>query len=243
MAEKRMFAKTIVLSDEFLDMPATSRCLYFTLSMLADDDGFVNNPKSIMRQCSATQDDLAILLTKRFVLGFDDGVLVIKHWRINNYLRADRYTPTKYTDQMNQLIVEDNGAYTEKDLGIPVGIPVGIPSIDKNRLDKNSKEILSSNEEAKEIIDYLNSKCNTRYRANTESTRKHINARLKEGYTVEDFKQVIDTKVAEWGKDTKMRKFLRPETLFGTKFEGYLNQSIPTKTVREYGENGVVAEW
>lgn len=243
MAEKRMFAKTIVLSDEFLDMPATSRCLYFTLSMLADDDGFVNNPKSIMRQCSATQDDLAILLTKRFVLGFDDGVLVIKHWRINNYLRADRYTPTKYTDQMNQLIVEDNGAYTEKDLGIPVGIPVGIPSIDKNRLDKNSKEILSSNEEAKEIIDYLNSKCNTRYRANTESTRKHINARLKEGYTVEDFKQVIDTKVAEWGKDTKMRKFLRPETLFGTKFEGYLNQSIPTKTVREYGENGVVNEW
>ena len=243
MAEKRMFAKTIVLSDEFLDMPATSRCLYFTLSMLADDDGFVNNPKSIMRQCSATQDDLAILLTKRFVLGFDDGVLVIKHWRINNYLRADRYTPTKYTEQMSTLRIEDNGAYTEKDLGIPVGIPVGIPSIDKNRLDKNSKEILSSNEEAKEIIDYLNSKCNTRYRANTESTRKHINARLKEGYTVEDFKQVIDTKVAEWGKDTKMRKFLRPETLFGTKFEGYLNQSIPTKTVREYGENGVVTEW
>ena len=238
-----MFAKTIVLSDEFLDMPATSRCLYFTLSMLADDDGFVNNPKSIMRQCSATQDDLAILLTKRFVLGFDDGVLVIKHWRINNYLRADRYTPTKYTEQMSTLRIEDNGAYTEKDLGIPVGIPVGIPSIDKNRLDKNSKEILSSNEEAKEIIDYLNSKCNTRYRANTESTRKHINARLKEGYTVEDFKQVIDTKVAEWGKDTKMRKFLRPETLFGTKFEGYLNQSIPTKTVREYGENGVVTEW
>ena len=238
-----MFAKTIVLSDEFLDMPATSRCLYFTLSMLADDDGFVNNPKSIMRQCSATQDDLAILLTKRFVLGFDDGVLVIKHWRINNYLRADRYTPTKYTEQMSTLRIEDNGAYTEKDLGIPVGIPVGIPSIDKSREDKSNKDTMPCCEEAKEIIEYLNSRCNTRYRANTDSTKKHINARLKEGFTVEDFKQVIDTKVAEWGKDAKMRKFLRPETLFGTKFESYLNQSIPTKTVREYGENGVVAEW
>ena len=104
-------------------------------------------------------------------------------------------------------------------------------------------DILSSSEQIKEIVDYLNGRCSTRYRANTDSTKRHINARLKEGYTVEDFKQVIDTKVAEWGKDTKMRKFLRPETLFGTKFESYLNQSIPTKTVREYGENGVVEEW
>ena len=96
MAERRMFAKTIVLSDAFLDMPMTARCLYFTLGMLADDDGFVNAPKSIMRQCGATQDDFMILLQKRYVLGFESGVIVIKHWRINNYLQSDRHNPTTY---------------------------------------------------------------------------------------------------------------------------------------------------
>ena len=86
MSEKRMFAKSIVLSDAFLDMPATSRCLYFTLSMLADDDGFVNSPKSVMRQCGASEDDLKVLFAKKFVIPFESGIVVIKHWRINNYL-------------------------------------------------------------------------------------------------------------------------------------------------------------
>ena len=79
MAERRMFAKTIVLSDAFLDMPLSARCLYFTLGMLADDDGFVNSPKSIMRQAGASTDDLNLLMAKRFILAFDSGVIVIKH--------------------------------------------------------------------------------------------------------------------------------------------------------------------
>ena len=74
-----MFAKTIVLSDDFLDMPMSARCLYFTLGMLADDDGFVNNPRSIMRQCGASNDDMLILINKHFVIAFDNGVIVIKH--------------------------------------------------------------------------------------------------------------------------------------------------------------------
>ena len=127
MAERRMFAKTIVLSDAFLDMPLSARCLYFTLGMLADDDGFVNSPKSIMRQAGASTDDLNILLAKKFVLDFDSGVIVIKHWRINNYLRSDRYTETKYIEEKQLLEVDKNGSYH-------VGIPGGIPSIGKDSL-------------------------------------------------------------------------------------------------------------
>ena len=112
MADKRMFSKSIVLSDAFLDMPPTTRCLYFTLSMLADDDGFVNSPKSIMRQSGASEDDFKVLIAKKFIIPFDSGVIVIKHWRINNYLRGDRHKPTKYLEEMAELKIEQNGAYT-----------------------------------------------------------------------------------------------------------------------------------
>lgn len=136
MAEKRMFAKSIVLSDAFLDMPMSARCLYFTLSMLADDDGFVSAPRSIMRQCGASQDDLLILLSKRYILAFDSGVIVIKHWRINNYLRADRYTETTYLEEKSTLKLDEKGSYTEKfKEPFELGIPGGIPSIDKSRED------------------------------------------------------------------------------------------------------------
>ena len=113
MAERRMFAKTIVLSDAFLDMPLSARCLYFTLGMFADDDGFVNSPKGIMRQAGCSEDDMKVLLAKKFLLAFDSGVIVIKHWRINNYLQKDRYTPTKYGEEKATLTLDENMAYRE----------------------------------------------------------------------------------------------------------------------------------
>lgn len=132
-----MFAKSIVLSDAFLDMPLSARCLYFTLGMFADDDGFVGSPKGIMRQCGASQDDMKILLEKRFVLGFESGVIVIKHWRINNYLRSDRYQSTTYLEEKESLVLDEKNAYTEKDKC--VGIPsIGIPSIGKDSIVKDS---------------------------------------------------------------------------------------------------------
>ena len=109
-----MFAKSIVLSDAFLDMPLSARCLYFTLGMLADDDGFIGNPKSIMRQCGASQDDMIILLQKRYILSFESGVIVIKHWRLNNYLKSDRYKGTTYVEEKSELALDEKGAYTEK---------------------------------------------------------------------------------------------------------------------------------
>ena len=114
MAERRMFAKTIVLSDAFLDLPMSARCLYFTLGMLADDDGFVNAPRAIMRQCGASDDDMRNLIAKKFVLIFDTGVIVIKHWRINNYLQKDRYRETKYLDEKATLTIDENGNYHQQ---------------------------------------------------------------------------------------------------------------------------------
>ena len=107
-----MFAKTIVLSDAFLDMPLSTRCLYFTLGMLGDDDGFINSPKSVMRQCGASIDDLNLLIAKKFIIPFDNGVVVIKHWRIHNYIQKDRYKGTKYVEEKNTLAIDEKGAYT-----------------------------------------------------------------------------------------------------------------------------------
>ena len=111
-AERRMFAKTIIDSDAFLDMPLSAQALYFQLSMRADDDGFVNSPKRIQRMIGASEDDLKLLIAKSFVLVFDTGVIVIKHWRINNWIRADRKISTTYTDELDMLHIKENGAYS-----------------------------------------------------------------------------------------------------------------------------------
>ena len=113
MAEKRMFAKTIIDSDAFLDMPQSSQNLYFHLSMRADDDGFVNNPKKIIRVVNSSNDDLKLLISKRFLIAFESGIIVIKHWKIHNYIAKDRYRKTKYIEELSQLTVNDNGSYTD----------------------------------------------------------------------------------------------------------------------------------
>ena len=112
MAERRMFAKTIIDSDSFLDMPLSAQSLYFHLSMRADDEGFINNPKKIQRMIGASDDDIKILIAKRFIIPFESGIVVIKHWRIHNYIRADRLVETKYQDERSLLTVKENGAYT-----------------------------------------------------------------------------------------------------------------------------------
>lgn len=113
MAEKRMFTQKIIDSDAFLDMPLSAQALYFHLNMRADDDGFVNNPKRVTKLVSASEDDLKILLMKRFVIGFSSGVIVIKHWRMHNTLKSDRYHPTDYQEEFAQLGIKPNKSYTE----------------------------------------------------------------------------------------------------------------------------------
>lgn len=108
MAERRMFAKSIIDSDFFLDMPQSTQLLYFHLSMRADDDGFINNPKSIMRNVKCNEDDLKLLVAKQFLIPFESGVVVIKHWRIHNYIKSDRYKSTIYQEEKSCLSLENN---------------------------------------------------------------------------------------------------------------------------------------
>ena len=120
MAERRMFAKTIIDSDAFLDMPLSTQALYFHLSMRADDDGFINSPKKVQRMVGCGDDDLKLLIAKNFLIPFESGVVVIKHWKIHNYIRNDRYKPTVYKEEKSKLYLKDNNAYTlDKTLGIP----------------------------------------------------------------------------------------------------------------------------
>lgn len=129
MAKKRMFSLLVIDTDAFLDMPLSAQALYFHLCMRADDDGFIGNPKRIMRLINASEDDLKILLAKGFVIRFDEvGVLVVKHWRIHNTIQSDRYTRTIYSDELNRLCINDNKSYALMDGG--------------NKLETNRKQIV-----------------------------------------------------------------------------------------------------
>lgn len=110
-----MFSKNVIESDPFMDMPAEAQMLYIHLNMASDDDGFCDNPRAIMRQCGASNDSMKLLIAKKFVLTFDknDGfVAVIKHWRINNYIRKDNYRETKYKEFMRELYYDENRSYS-----------------------------------------------------------------------------------------------------------------------------------
>ena len=148
MAERRMFAKTIIDSDAFLDMPQSSQLLYFHLSMRADDEGFINNPKSIMRNVGCKDDDMKLLIAKKFIIPFESGIVVIKHWKIHNYIAKDRFTPTKYQEERSRLELDENKSYTqciqpvyELDTQVRIGKDsIGKDSIEEDREDKDIKE-------------------------------------------------------------------------------------------------------
>lgn len=142
MAERRMFAKKITESDVFLDMPSSTQMLYFHLSMNADDDGFVNNPKKIQRMCGASDDDFKLLIAKSFVILFESGIIVIKHWKMHNYIQSDRYRPTDYVDEKSMLGIKKNKAYTLDESKMYTkciqDVSVGKDSIGKVRLGEDS---------------------------------------------------------------------------------------------------------
>lgn len=209
MAERRMFAKTIIDSDMFLDMSLSTQALYFHLSMRADDDGFVNNPKKIQRMIGCGDDELKMLVAKKFIIPFESGICVIKHWRIHNYIRTDRYKETPYQEEKSQLILKDNNSYTLSNEVTTVGIPSGIPGgvqhehqcetqvrLGKDRLGKDnntiSKDIVSSNK-VQPIIDSWNSLGLQKLVAINPNTNRYrlLNARIKE-YGLDTVLQAIE---------------------------------------------------
>ena len=148
MAERRMFTQKVTEADNFTTLPPTTQCLYFHLCMNADDDGFSNKIRQAMFNAHADQNDFEMLVNKRFIIPFDSGVIVIKHWRMHNYIRNDRYHETSYVEEKSQLLLKENGVYTESvdkvdTIGIPNGyqmdteVRLGKDSIGKDSIDNN----------------------------------------------------------------------------------------------------------
>ncbi len=176
MAEKRMFTKRITNSDDFLSMPNSTQNLYFHLNMEADDEGFVNSPKRIMRTILASEDDLKLLLLKRFVIGFESGVIVIKHWKMHNTLRKDRFKPTDYHEEKALLVEKENGVYTECQPSDNQVTTIGMHSIDKYSVVENSKEkkgVRFTPPTLQDVTDYI---VENKYNVNAETFINHYEA-------------------------------------------------------------------
>ena len=244
MAQRRMFSKKITETDKFLEMPLSSQALYFHLSMGADDEGFIDRAKTIQRTIGASDDDMKLLIAKGFLIPFESGVVVIRHWRIHNYIQTDRFQKTIHEKEKNQLEYDSSktaqlkapGQWIQSGSKVDPQVRLGKNRLDKDRLDiysrvsdetptafENEEKKINLTAKTKEILRYLNSRLNTNYKSTSKKTQSLVRARLNEGYTVDDFKKVINIKCDEW-LNTSMSKYLRPETLFSNKFESYLNQ-------------------
>ena len=250
-----MMSKSIIKSDTFLDMPATTQNLYFHMLLDADDDGFINAPKSIMRMIGAKDDDMKVLAAKQFVIPFESGVVVIKDWKIHNYIQNDRYKPSTLPER-DLLNIQKDKTYTLKsDVSrmdteciqtVSIGKDrLGKVRLGKDRIGKDSIDTLCHvthddvDKSHIEIIEYLNLKTGSKFKPTTKPYVQAIRSRLKEGYTVDDFKTVIDKKCREW-KGTKLEKYLTPKTLFApSHFDTYLNSNemaAMTDTERKVAE-------
>lgn len=145
MAERRMMAKSVIETDVFMDMPMSTQCLYFHLLLRADDDGFITSPKRIMREIGCHDDDMKLLIAKSYIIPFESGVIVIKHWKIHNFIRTDRYKPT-HCDEIARVELNKRKVYELKEpatagassngmtSGIPSNIPSGIPAVDLGKV-------------------------------------------------------------------------------------------------------------
>ncbi|MCM6843386.1 conserved phage C-terminal domain-containing protein [Latilactobacillus curvatus] len=236
MAQRRMFSNRITNSARFIKMPLSSQALYFHLGLHADDDGVVE-AFSIMRQTGAVEDDLRILVAKGFVSVLnDDLVTYITDWNENNKIRADRKVDSIYKDLLLKIMptAELKQPKPRADTGKVTGHPLDNQwtaqvRLGKVRLGKDSKPLSSKPDPVPygEIISYLNEVTGKSFK-NVETHKKLIRARWNEKATLSDFKRVIDNKSSEW-LGTDMAKYLQPSTLFGSKFDQYLNQTNAAK--------------
>lgn len=233
MAQKRMFTKKIVDSDAFLGMPLSSQCLYFHLNMRADDDGFIGNPKTIMKMINASEDDLKILILKRFILVLDDGVIVIKHWRMHNCISQNKYTETPYIEQKMKLFLTENGAYSTTH-----GVPISEAGKMRNIVDLEKK--------SEGIDKNLDTEKNSKSKYSTEFERfwsvyprndgkgmayNQYKARLNDGYSQEELITAAMNYREECIRDRTEKKYIKMAKTFlgaATPFLDYL----PRKNVQ-----------
>jgi hypothetical protein len=181
MARRRMFSLDIIDTDSFMDMPQTSRLLYYELCMRADDDGFVASPKKIMKMVGCNDDDFKILIGKQFIIPFETGIVVIKHWKIHNYIQNDRYKETIYQEEKDQLMQDKNGMYT---FCIQDGY-TGKVRIGKDSIGKRDRE--SKKPTLEQIEEYCKSRNN------------NVNAKaFFDYYEANDWKDKDGKKVKSW---------------------------------------------
>ena len=200
MANRRMFSKMIIDTDIFLDMPLSTQALYFHLNMRADDDGFIANSKKIMRMVGASEDDYKILLAKQFIIKFETGVCVVKHWRIHNYIQKDRYSKTIYTEEKSQLSLDDNKIYSKElpkmdtpciqdvnTMDTQVRLELGKDRLGKDSIDNTCKQ------DCENVLNQFKTICVSlpKPRGLTEPRKKAIKSRLKE-YSMEDIIEVFN---------------------------------------------------
>lgn len=195
-----MFAKTIIDSDAFLDMPLTAQALYFHLSMRADDEGFLNNANKIMRMIGANQNDFDMLHMKRFIIKFDDGICVIKHWRVHNYIQSDRFKPTIYQEERSMLGIKDNKSYTlqlensmDKECIHDVSSLETQDRLGKVRLELGKDSIEKDNRvDYQLVVDMYNNTCVSfpRLKTLSDKRKKAIKARSKT-YSLEQFQELF----------------------------------------------------
>lgn len=244
MAERRMVSKTIMQTQKFLRLPLETQALYVHLVINSDDDGIVE-AFPVVRMIGASEDSLGLLVIKQFIKPLNqDMVYFITDFNEQNKIRPDRHKPSIHRDlAIQQLGLEVDGSrlvepgkvvleLKEEGQTVDGQVTDKCPhSIGKDSIGKDSID----NIPYKEIINYLNSKTGKNYRDNVQKNRSLIKARWSEGYRLDDFKQVIDNMVKDWS-GTKYAKYLRPETLFGTKFDGYLNQGNVVKREKKTDE-------
>lgn len=201
MAQKRMFSLQIVDTDAFLDMPPSSQLLYFHLSMRADDEGFIGNPNRIIKLIGSNKDDFNILVAKRFLLTFESGVVVIKHWLIHNTIRMDRFNKTTYQDEKNLLTIKENKSYTDMATD---GLPTGNQMATQVKLSKVnlSKAKLSERTPAQEMIEFIN---------NPSLQEKALEYITSKGIREETAKKEILSFISYWTEPTKNGKKQRWE--------------------------------
>lgn len=157
MANRRMFSLDVVDTDTFLELPTSSQALYFHLGMRADDDGFISSPKKIAAMIGANQDDMKLLIAKGFVIPLEGGIVVIRHWRQNNYIQNDRYKRTIYQEQMKQLSVAD-GIYTaDMDTKCIQAVSEMYPQVSIGKISKDNKNTMckSSDDDAQKLFEKL----------------------------------------------------------------------------------------
>lgn len=210
MARRRMFSLDIVDSDAFLDMSLSAQALYFHLGMRADDDGFVANPKKMLRAIGGNQNDYDLLLAKRFILPFQSGVCVIKHWKIHNYIQKDRYKETLYLEEKNSLVTKENGSYTD--------CIQDVSRMDTQvRLGKDSKGNLDSKNEShiiKKKDQKMSKKNSFRYKGESQHPEFEDAIDYDSGEEIVDTGEIDArkkvTELLEWGAKVRKKKFFDP---------------------------------